>query len=270
MCAASFSLEFPPVFADGRERELRATTGFVTLPGMSDKTSAKKGRSAKLAVAGRSPPTKAIQTTTTTPTTKTTKTTKAPAGATAAKIPDPAPLLALFERILRQDQKALAALYEQTVGRVYGLALRITRNEAAAEEIAEDVYMQVWKSAATYSLERGHPLAWIMVITRSRALDYLRRADRAESHPEPETLADYADSANSANNPQDLLLAMESGTALHAAIARLPALQRQLLALAFFQGLSHSEIAAHARLPLGTIKTHLRRALQSLRAALVE
>jgi RNA polymerase sigma-70 factor (ECF subfamily) len=201
----------------------------------------------------------------------------APAPAMAAKSPtaksaspnppDPAPLIALFERIQKQEQKALAALYDQTVGRVYGLALRISRNEAAAEEIAEDVYMQVWRSAATYSAERGHPLAWMMVITRSRALDYLRRQDPAESHPEPETLADYADGAG---DPRDLIEALQSGTALHAAIADLPALQRQLLALAFFQGLSHSEIAAHTGLPLGTVKTHLRRALASLRAVLTD
>ena len=185
----------------------------------------------------------------------------------APKTPDAAPLLALLERILQQDQKALATLYEQTIGRVYGLALRISRNEAAAEEIAEDVYLQVWNRAASYSQERGHPLAWMMVITRSRALDYLRRADPAESHPEPETLADYA---STDDDPQSLLLALESGTALHAAIAKLPPLQRQLLALAFFQGLSHSEIASHACLPLGTVKTHLRRALLSLRAVLAE
>jgi RNA polymerase sigma-70 factor (ECF subfamily) len=181
------------------------------------------------------------------------------------KTSDAAPLIALFGRIIERDEKALAKLYEQTVGRVYGLALRISRNEAAAEEIAEDVYLQVWKNAATYSAERGHPLAWMMVITRSRALDYLRRADPAESHPEPETLADYAEADN---DPRDLLESLQDNTALHAAIARLPALQRQLLALAFFQGLSHSEIASHAQLPLGTVKTHLRRALQSLRAVL--
>jgi RNA polymerase sigma-70 factor (ECF subfamily) len=183
----------------------------------------------------------------------------------ASKTPDAAPFLALFERIGQREEKALARLYDLTVGRVYGLALRIARNEAAAEEIAEDVYLQVWKSVASYSQERGHPLAWMMVITRSRALDYLRREDPAQVHPEPETLADYADTGD---DPQDLLIALEEGSALHAALGRLPALQRQLLALAFFQGLSHSEIASHAQLPLGTVKTHLRRALQSLRASL--
>ncbi len=245
MCAAQLTPPYPP--AASRMVE----TAFVTLVPMTENKAAARKRPAAPAGAGRA--------------VAAARPAAAGSRAAAAKAPDPAPLIALFKRIQAQDQKALAALYDQTVGRVYGLALRISRNEAAAEEIAEDVYMQVWRSAATYSEERGHPLAWMMVITRSRALDHLRRQDPAESHPEPETLADYADSAG---DPRDLIEALQSGTALHAAIAVLPAMQRQLLALAFFQGLSHSEIAEHSRLPLGTVKTHLRRALASLRQAL--
>jgi RNA polymerase sigma factor (sigma-70 family) len=238
--------------------------GFAKLPAMPTKPAGKTRPPAQpQAIDGAvRPKGKTRSTGTTAP-----QTISATNGKRPAQTPDPAPLLALFKRILCQDQKALAALYEMTIGRVYGLALRIARNEAAAEEIAEDVYLQVWKSAASYSQERGHPLAWMMVITRSRALDYLRRADIAVSHPEPETLVSYADSGD---DPQDLLLALQSGQALHAAIAKLPAVQRQLLALAFFQGLSHSEIAAHARLPLGTVKTHLRQALLALRSRLAD
>ena len=119
-------------------------------------------------------------------------------------------------------------------------------------------------AAASYDTERGHPLAWLMVITRSRALDQLRRVDPAESHAEPELLAEAIDE----DAPRNLLAAVQEHGALHAALAALPAVQRQLLALAFFQGLTHSEIAAHTRLPLGTVKTHVRRALQTLRAGL--
>ena len=186
---------------------------------------------------------------------------------TAAKpgVNDAAPLAALLAAVARRDEAALARIYDLTIGRVYGVCLRIARKPEAAEEIAGDVYLQVWTSAHTYNAERGHPLAWLMVIARSRALDHLRRADPAESHAEPETLADYA---LTADDPHNLLAAAEAGSALHAAMAALPAVQRQLLALAFFQGLSHSEIAQHARLPLGTVKTHVRRALAALRAAL--
>jgi len=249
---------------EGGKGGIWSATAFATLPAMPEKTKGAPRRPATAAKndkASGSKPAKAGLVS------KTAATAKAAIEKSAPKTPDAAPLLALFERIQSRDEKALAKLYEQTVGRVYGLALRISRNEAAAEEIAEDVYLQVWKSIATYSAERGHPLAWMMIITRSRALDYLRREDPADSHPEPETLASYADTDD---DPQDLLSAMQSGTALHEAIAGLPAMQRQLLALAFFQGLSHSEIAAHARLPLGTVKTHLRRALIALRAVLVE
>lgn len=257
------SAVLPAPLLPGACRELVESV-FVTLPAMMQKGAGKKQRAAaspKTGGAAKSTPRAKA------PATAKPAAVKVAGKAAAPKTPDAAPLLALFERIRKQDQKALAALYDQTVGRVYGLALRVSRNEAAAEEIAEDVYMQVWRSADTYSEERGHPLAWMMIITRSRALDYLRRRDPAESHPEPETLADYADSAD---DPGQLLENLQSGTALHAAIAELPAIQRQLLALAFFQGLSHSEIADHARLPLGTVKTHLRRALLALREMLAE
>ena len=188
-----------------------------------------------------------------------------PAASRRAAEPDAAPLLALLDRIVQKDQQALADLYDHASGRVYGLALRIARSEALAEEIAGDVFLQVWKTAASYSQERGHPMAWLMVITRSRALDALRRVDPAQTHPEPETLAEAQDGGD---DPQNLLGALQEGSALHAAIAGLPAVQRQLLALAFFQGMTHSEIAAHVVMPLGTVKTHVRRALQALRSAL--
>ena len=178
---------------------------------------------------------------------------------------DAGPLVDLLRGIAGGEQRALARLHELTIGRVYGLALRIVRKPEAAEEIAGDVYLQVWKSASSFTEERGHPLAWLMVITRSRALDHLRRADDAESHPDPESLAHYA---LDENDPHNLLAATQSNAALRAALADLSPMQRQLLALAFFQGMSHSDIAGHMRMPLGTVKTHVRRALAALHAAL--
>ena len=178
---------------------------------------------------------------------------------------DAGPLVDLLHGIAGGEQRALARLHELTIGRVYGLALRIVRKPEAAEEIAGDVYLQVWKSASSFTEERGHPLAWLMVITRSRALDHLRRADDAESHPDPESLANYA---LDENDPHNLLAATQSNAALRAALADLSPTQRQLLALAFFRGMSHSDIAGHMRMPLGTVKTHVRRALAALHAAL--
>jgi RNA polymerase sigma-70 factor (ECF subfamily) len=105
-------------------------------------------------------------------------------------------------------------------------------------------------------------------MARSRALDSLRRRDDADSHPEPETLAEPQ--AAPGSDPVDTLLTVERDSALHAALAGLDPVQRQLLALAFYRGLSHQEIADHAHLPLGTVKTHIRKALLVLHSALAK
>jgi len=166
----------------------------------------------------------------------------------------------------RGDERALGSLYDATLGRVYGLALRITRNAQAAEEVAEDVYWQVWRQALRFDPARGNAMTWLLTIARSRALDSLRREDEADAHPEPETLigAEIAQEGD----PQDLLAASQRNRALHAALETLDALPRQLLALAFFRGLTHEEIAAQTALPLGTVKSHIRRALTALRGVL--
>lgn len=168
--------------------------------------------------------------------------------------------------IARGNEEALGDLYDATLGRVHGLALRITRNVQAAEEVAEDVYWQVWRQALRFDPERGSAMSWLMTITRSRALDSLRREDEADAHPEPETLIG-ADAVQEAD-PQDLLEATQRDHALHAALSTLDALPRQLLALAFFRGLTHEEIALQTALPLGTVKSHIRRALATLRRVL--
>jgi RNA polymerase sigma factor (sigma-70 family) len=165
--------------------------------------------------------------------------------------------------IAGRRQEALAQFYDATMSRVYGLALRITSRSDAAEEVTADVYMQVWNQAERFDQMRGSVLAWLLTICRSRAIDHLRRADEAEcwaEPPEPEWSA--------GEDPQDLLMAVESGREVSAALAALAPLQRQLVSLAFFRGLTHEEIAEHAGLPLGTVKTHIRKALTSLRETL--
>lgn len=165
--------------------------------------------------------------------------------------------------MVARDEIALADFHDATLGRAYGIALRITRNPADAEEAAMDAYLQVWRDAASYRREQGSPLGWLLTIVRSRALDRLRRRDRAESHPEPDTLA--AAPLSPDGNPDELLHASVRNGALHRALSALPALQRQLVGLAFLRDLSHGEIAELTGLPLGTVKSHLRRALQCLR-----
>jgi RNA polymerase sigma-70 factor (ECF subfamily) len=176
-------------------------------------------------------------------------------------------LCALVARISRGDQKALAELYDITVSRVYGLARGITRNLQCAEEVTEDVYWQVWRQALRFDRQRGPVMAWVLTLARSRGLDHLRRGDEATSHPEPETLV--PDGADALANPAHLMATAERDRHLLGALDQLEPLPRQLLSLAFYRGLTHDEIAQQTRIPLGSVKSHIRRALSHLRSLLV-
>jgi RNA polymerase sigma factor (sigma-70 family) len=190
-----------------------------------------------------------------------------PASALPPHQPDSLPELAtVLAGVAAGEQRALERFYRLTVGKVYGLALRIVRNRATAEEVAEDVYVQVWHSAVTYDAQRGTPLGWVLTICRSRAIDSLRRADMAILDADPTERLDAV--TQTVPGLQDLLQASQEHTALHAALTQLQPVQRQLIGLAFFRGLTHPEIAAAADMPLGTIKSHIRRALATLREEL--
>jgi RNA polymerase sigma factor (sigma-70 family) len=168
-----------------------------------------------------------------------------------------------MQRIAAHDQPAFERYYRATVSRVFGLALRITRNRATAEEVAEDVYVQLWHRAASFDASRGSPLGWTLTICRSRALDALRRRDPAVLDPDPHERTDAWPETSS--DPQDLLQASRQSATLHAAMQKLAPLQRQLLSLAFFADMAHAQMAAHTGLPLGTVKSTLRRTLAALR-----
>jgi RNA polymerase sigma factor (sigma-70 family) len=183
-----------------------------------------------------------------------------------ANAEDDVAMCAMVDEIAGDSEEALGRFYDATVSRVYGLALRIVRTPELAEEVTSDVYMQVWRHAVRYDASRGRVLGWLLIIARTRALDLLRKQDEAFSHPDPHDLV--TEPQSNRDDPQDLLAAMQSNTTLHAALEELSPLQRQLLALAFFRGLTHSEIVEHTALPLGTVKTHIRRALSVLRERL--
>ncbi len=189
------------------------------------------------------------------------------------------PGLALIERMAARDEAALAEFYEQCVSTVFGLVLRITRLRTLAEEVVADSFLQVWQQAARYDPARGRPLAWVLTIARSRAIDALRRADPAETVDDAASLADQQAQSLSGSHgasgdrdgPQDPLAALDTwqrDSALHEAMSALAPVQRQVIALAYFRGLSQSEIAAHLAMPLGTVKSHVRFALQALRGLL--
>lgn len=173
-----------------------------------------------------------------------------------------------IDAIVDQDERALAALYDATFTRVFGIVQRIVRRGALAEEVVEDAYFQVWRQAVRFDPARGGALSWLLAIARSRAIDALRREDRFQHEP----LDDASQPAlATADPPSDELLDLARHQAeLHRALLLLGAQPRQLVSLAFLRGLSHEEIAAQTLLPLGTVKSQIRRALQSLRRLLGE
>lgn len=171
-------------------------------------------------------------------------------------------------RVVDQDQTALSLLYDAMVSHVYGLALRIVRRGELAEEIVQDTFWQVWRQAPRYDTARGSAKGWIMTIARSRALDMLRGLPPEQTDFELEQLESIQ--TGDEEMPHNLLVAVQQGDQLHQALATLDQLPRQLLALAFFRGFSHDEIALFTGLPLGTVKSLIRRSLVSLQKRLSE
>lgn len=183
-----------------------------------------------------------------------------------ASEPQDAELAAWLERVVARDERALTALYDATLPRVYGLVLRIVHSHALAEEVVEDTYFQVWRQAVRYDPTRGRALAWVLAMARSRAIDTLRREARF-AHDSLDT--DSAPELPANLPPADHLLDAARGNALLLqALQQLAAQPRQLVALAFLRGLSHEEIASQTALPLGTVKSQIRRALITLRQVL--
>ena len=159
------------------------------------------------------------------------------------------------------NEQALSDLYDATLGKVFGVAIRIVGDATLAEDVVTDVYHDAWNKAATYNRERGRPLAWLLTICRNRALDRYRHElstartiEAAAAQPVPDA----------ADEPDALLEAVEEGHAVHALLATISTDDRQLIALAFFKGLSHQQIADVTAMPLGTVKSRIRRALTAL------
>lgn len=173
---------------------------------------------------------------------------------------------AWVDAIVDSDEQALAALYDATLSRVYGLVLRVVRRPALAEEVVEDTYFQVWRQAVRFDPERGNAIAWLLGMARSRAIDALRREARF-NHPSLDD-DEVADVVGPGLPADELLDAARGHAELHRALLLLNAQPRQLVALAFFRGLSHEAIASQTCLPLGTVKSQIRRALITLRQAL--
>ncbi len=181
----------------------------------------------------------------------------------------------LVERMVQggsNGEHAFAALYQLTVDRVYAAARRYSTDAALVEEVVEDVFVQAWRDAALFDRERGSVLGWLLVIARSRMLDRLRR-ERAIPLRFDSDLADVAEQLQAqdlgvpapGDDPVDLLDALDRRHWVALALERLPAGSRQLVALAFLRGQTHQEIAAGTGIPIGTVKSVIRRALLEMR-----
>ena len=172
-------------------------------------------------------------------------------------------LVALIEAIAGGDTQALAALYNATSTPVYSLALRIVQDQSVAEEVVIEVYMQVQRLAATYASSRGTPSAWLLTLTRSRAIDRWRVESPRQQREAPLEMALHLPAP--AADPEVSSIAAELRQAVQAALLALRPEQRQVIEIAYYAGLSHSEIAARLHLPLGTVKSRLRTAMLLLR-----
>jgi RNA polymerase sigma-70 factor, ECF subfamily len=175
----------------------------------------------------------------------------------------------LVARMAERDQEALSALYDRHHGVIFSLAVRILRDRAEAEEVLTDVFFQAWRAAGGFDPLRGSVASWLITLCRSRAIDRLRSRGRREAHrrvleQEPAS----AHSAGATGGPEEAADLKMRGARIRAAMGALSADQRSALELAFYGGLSHSEIAAKLGEPLGTIKTRIRQGLLSLRESL--
>ena len=174
----------------------------------------------------------------------------------------------LIARIRRSDTAALAELYDATSAQTFGVVLRIVGDRAAAEEITSDVYKQVWTQAGKFDAARGSLWSWLMLIARSRAIDFLRSKLRRSRQREQDLDPAILDISDRMPNPEEQLLVSDRRQIVLAALKDLGPKKRKALEMAFFLGLTHSEIAEQLGAPLGTVKTHIRSALAQLRTTL--
>jgi RNA polymerase sigma-70 factor (ECF subfamily) len=169
----------------------------------------------------------------------------------------------LIAQTAQGDQAALATLYDRTSPQVYGLILKILDNREAAEEVTLDVYTQVWRRAHTYDETRGSPGSWLMTLARTRVIDRYRAGSAERGRIESLDGVEFF--ANDGKTPEQDLAGQERRRYVQQALT---AEQRQAIALAYFYGLSQSEIANKLKLPLGTVKTRMRLGMIKLREVL--
>ena len=177
-------------------------------------------------------------------------------------------LAGLLAQCALKNQRAFADLYALTSAKLFGVALRILRRQDWAEEVLQECYVSIWNHAGDYAAAKSAPLTWMTSIVRNRCLDWLRRPAQESTGEEYEIAVEtWQDESAS---PMERLIAAGEAGALARCLGELEARQRQSIVLAFFHGLSHSELATHMSQPLGTVKTWVRRGLERLKGCLGE
>lgn len=180
-------------------------------------------------------------------------------------IPAPEELAALLSACGRGERAAFERLYRGTSPKLFGVALRILRREDWAEEVLQDCYVSIWQHSRDYAPGLAQPMTWMTSIVRNRCLDWLRKP-ALEVHDEDDAIASATE--NESPGPLALLESAGEAGAIRRCMEALEPKQRQAIALAFYEGLSHSEVAAHLREPLGSVKTWVRRGLLRLKDCL--
>jgi len=179
--------------------------------------------------------------------------------------PEPAAELQadLLRRIAAQDRAALAEFYDQTAGVLYATTLRMLGDASEAEEVVQDVFVQIWTKAASYDAKLGKPFHWALGIARNRSIDRLRSRQRRSRVFQEATEEVVASVAPEVDTPA--LLGADEAAKVQSAVKSLPPDQRRVIELAFFNGLTHAEIAESLHEPLGTVKARIRRGMMKLR-----
>jgi RNA polymerase sigma-70 factor, ECF subfamily len=165
----------------------------------------------------------------------------------------------LIARVRAADKDAMAAIYDRYSGIVYGVALRVLGETMAAEDVVQEVFFQLWRDPGAFNADRGKLPAWLAVIARNRAIDHLRK------RPPEDDIEELSISVD--QDIEDEAVRRQVAVKVQAVISQLPQQQRKTLEMAFFQGMTHSEIASKTGEPLGTIKTRIRTGLLTLRKA---
>ena len=178
-------------------------------------------------------------------------------------------LIALIDRVALADEKALRELYELSSPKLYGVAMRVVSNHQWAEDVLQEGFLNIWRIAGDYKATLSPPMAWMALVVRSRGLDFLRRraalrSDRMQALDD--VISDTV--AGDSPNPMDVAQASEQAKALQGCLSLLDNKQREVVSLAYMRDMSHGELAEQLKLPLGTVKTWIRRALMQLRGCM--